>query len=127
MLKGELEFYLTYKYKFLFFHRITVCEQIKNLTKDDPLLPKALLDRANASSVNTPYCSALVLWQPPSQILKVYDKNKDTEEEKEKRPKVVETTVNQMESEELFMDNNNSSSIDYNNIAAMNEMDMDDL
>lgn len=108
-------------------NRITVCEQIKNLTKDDPLLPKALLERANASSVNTPYCSALVLWQPPSQILKVYDKDKKKQEE-EQQPKIVDTSpVNQMESDELFMDNNNSSSIDYNIVPAINEMDMDDL
>lgn len=71
-----------------------------------------------------------MLWQPPSQILKVYDKDKEQEiqeEETGKKP-VVEAPMNRMESEELFMDNNNSSSIDYNNVAAaMNEMDMDDL
>ncbi|XP_063710162.1 J domain-containing protein DDB_G0295729 [Culicoides brevitarsis] len=100
--------------------RITVCEQIKNLTKDDSLLPKALLDRANASSVSTPYCSALVLWQPPAQILKlretVTSDKKIKEEEEEKKSREEPSTSNLMESEELFMDNNNSSSIDFNNV-----------
>uniref|UniRef100_A0A336LYX5 CSON011078 protein n=1 Tax=Culicoides sonorensis TaxID=179676 RepID=A0A336LYX5_CULSO len=107
--------------------RITVCEQIKTLTKNDNVLPKALLDRANASSSNPPYCSALVLWQPPTSILKFCDKNKDEEEEsEEKQPKIV-SNPSQMESEDLFMDNNNSSTIDLNNLNVMNEMEMDDL
>lgn len=89
-----------------------------------------MLDKVNGSTINPPYCSALVLWQPPSQILKVHGKTKDDddeEEKEEKRQKSVETNVHQMESEELFMDNNNSSSIDFNSLAAMNDVDMDDL
>lgn len=56
------------------------------------------------------------------------DKDKEKEDEEGKRPKALGMApLNQMESDEMFMDNNNSSSIDYNNVPAMNEMDMDDL
>lgn len=56
------------------------------------------------------------------------DKDKEKEDEEGKRPKVLGMApLNQMESDEMFMDNNNSSSIDYNNVPTMNEMDMDDL
>jgi len=100
--------------------RITVCEQIKNLTEGDNLLPKALVDRA-ATTLATPM-NALVLWQPPSQILKIYDK---FEEKAETEQQVSEVNANQMESEELSMDNNNCLTIDFNTIGAPSDMDLD--
>lgn len=106
--------------------KITICDEVRKIT-DDPLLPKALVER---SSMPTPYCSALVLWQTPSSVLKVpFDDKDNNEDENGKKDEQIASTsrveredeVNTMEAELLF-DNNNSSNVDFNNL---NTMDLD--
>lgn len=106
--------------------KITICNEVRKLT-DDPLLPKALLERA----VPPPYCSALVLWQPPTSILKVHldegdekvekgsDKKKERGGTSEPQQESLEST---MEAEMMFA-NNNSSNVDFNNLDTM-DLDM---
>lgn len=108
--------------------KITVCDGVRKIT-DDPLLPKALLEHAKMPS---PYCQALVLWQPPSNILKVpFDKesnksNDDNEESVEKREERATASGSGaamdngvMDAELEYFDNNNSSNVDYNNLDTM--------
>ncbi|GAB0086054.1 uncharacterized protein DMENIID0001_000370 [Sergentomyia squamirostris] len=82
--------------------RITVCDQVRNLTKTDSIIPKVLLDK-----IENP-CTALVLWQPPRVLERLIVPQKDSE--------------NSATEDEEEADNNNSSSLDLNNA-----MDTEDL
>lgn len=74
-------------------NRITICDEIKKLQQDEPLIPKVLLARFEKP------CTALVLWQPPQKINDMIVPLKDKEDE------IVE---------EEKRDNNNSTDIDLN-------------
>lgn len=113
--------------------KITVCDEVRKIT-DDPLLPKSLLDRA---AVPSPYCSALVLWQPPTSILKVHSgSNNNNEEQDEKAEEKINKKSDEKKKEstserelqlsfesameaEMMFANNNSSTVDFNNLDTM--------
>lgn len=109
---------------FFFYCRITVCQQLKNLNKNDSILPKALVDRVSTPSPSP--MNALVLWQPPTQILKVFDTNKkSSNDDTTERNQRSEVNANIMESEEINMDNNNCVSVNFNTIGIPSDMDLD--
>lgn len=79
--------------------RITVCEQIRQLSTE-PILPRALIERMERP------CTALVLWQPPPRITDLIIARRSSKQEAEDQ------------------DNNNSMSIDMN-LNTANSMDLD--
>lgn len=102
-------------------NKITICEEIRKIT-DDTILPKSLIERA---SVPPPYCSALVLWQPPSNVFRVSNDDQAKRDEEDDEQQTVRAVVDSSTMDaELFLDNNNSSNLDFNNLNA-NVMDLD--
>lgn len=98
--------------------RITVLQGVRKLN-DDPILPKELIHHV----ASTDYCSALVVWQPPGEILKIPELIKKASDESENSDDTEKANnADTMDAE--VMDNNNSSDVDFNQMDA-NTMDLD--
>ena len=87
--------------------RITICDEIRKI-KNESLLPNALLER-----IERP-CTALVLWQPPQRTTN--DVSSSPSRYSNENVDMDKETV-----DDDLIDNNNSSSIDFNNTS----MDLD--
>lgn len=107
---------------------ITVCEQVRQLGSD-PVIPQVLLDRMQKP------CTALVMWQPPKNLLNVFNnvmdnvktKNKDNYKGNSGKTSDDKNTIDDDEIEDiedmtLDVDNNNSSSVDLNNFMDLDMM-----
>lgn len=94
-------------------NRITICDEIKKITENDTILPKALISR-----IEKP-CTALVLWQPPKKITDLFEKevnrksiNSDRKYDKFEIDDDDEENVDENIIED--QQNNNTSTLDYN-------------
>ena len=91
--------------------RITMCEEIRKLNEEQrqvSYLPEALLNR-----IERP-CTALVLWQPPP-ILELLKDRGDAETDDEKLQS-LENGVAAAVPIDDYIDNNNTCSLDFNEI-----------
>lgn len=112
---------------------ITVCEQVRQLGSD-PVIPQVLLDRMQKP------CTALVMWQPPKNLLNVYNNvmdnvktrnsnNSASDNYKSNSGKtsndkntIDDDDIEDIEDMTFDVDNNNSSSVDFNNCMDLDMM-----
>lgn len=96
---------------------ITVCEEVRKLSSSDSPIPQVLLDRLQKP------CTALVVWQPPKNLLNVYNNVMDNIKNHNKNKNSTKSDSNEEPDssdderiDEIDFDNNNSSSLDLNNM-----------
>ncbi|XP_075146749.1 mst85C [Haematobia irritans] len=120
--------------KLLNANRITICDELKKMHEEQKKVsyfPEALLNR-----IEKP-CTALVLWQPPPPIINMFKHNAFTNANESTTPyndfnnddsliPDVDLPPEREEDDDIddFVDNNNTCSLDFNNIKP-DSMDQD--